>query len=269
MSIESPVTLDRRRIQELIQREEELLNDRTPASGRDVPPCERGAQRRRGLVLPAARPVADLPRARRRPEGVGRRRQRDVGLPQRLRLDGAGPRAPGHRPGARGPLRARHALRRADRGRRRRRPRSSPRRWGLPHVALHQLRLRVHDGRHPDRARVHGPRHRDEDLRLLPRPPRRRDGLDRRRVRQDRRPRGPRLAALRRGHPAGGRRPDDPRAVQRRRRHGAADRAPRRRGPQARLRDHGGGDDEPRGRAARARLPRGGARHHARATASC
>ena len=39
-------------------------------------------------------------------------------------------------------------------------------------------------------------------------------------------------------------------------------------GPQARLRDHGGGDDEPRGRAPRARLPRGGARDHARATAS-
>ena len=39
-------------------------------------------------------------------------------------------------------------------------------------------------------------------------------------------------------------------------------------GPQARLRDHGGGDDEPRGRAPRARLPRGGPRHHARATAS-
>ena len=42
----------------------------------------------------------------------------------------------------------------------------------------------------------------------------------------------------------------------------------RRRGPQARLRDHGGGDDEPRDRASRARLPRGRARDHASASAS-
>ena len=34
MSVESPVTLDRKRIQELIRREEEQLNARTPASGR-------------------------------------------------------------------------------------------------------------------------------------------------------------------------------------------------------------------------------------------
>jgi glutamate-1-semialdehyde 2,1-aminomutase len=34
MAVESPVTLDRRRIQELIRREEEQLNARTPASGR-------------------------------------------------------------------------------------------------------------------------------------------------------------------------------------------------------------------------------------------
>ena len=47
-----------------------------------------------------------------------------------------------------------------------------------------------------------------EDLRLVPRPPRHGDGLDRRRLRPDRRPRRPRLAALRRRHPAGGRRPD-------------------------------------------------------------
>ena len=36
---------------------------------------------------------------------------------------------------------------------------------------------------------LHRPRHGHEDLRLLPRPPRRGDGLDRRRVRRDRRPR--------------------------------------------------------------------------------
>ena len=106
---------------------------------------------------------------------------------------------------AAGALRQRHALRRPDRGRDRgRRGPAAP--LGPGPLALHELRLGVDDGRDPDRARLHGPRHRDEDLRLLPRPPRHGDGLDRRRVRQDRRPREPRLAALRRGHPAGRRR---------------------------------------------------------------
>ena len=155
----------------------------------------------------------------------------------------------------------RHPLRRPDRGRGRRRRGAGPP-LGPAAVALHELRLGVDDGRDPDRARLHGPRDDHEDLRLLPRPPRRGDGLDRRRVRQDRRPRQPRLARLRRGHPAGRRRPHGRGPVQRRRRDGAPDRAARRRGPQARLRDHGGGDDEPRDRAARARLPRGGARDH-------
>ena len=176
-----------------------------PEVRRDVPARARGALRRRRVLLPAARPVADLPRARRRPDGLGRRRQRVPRLPQRLRLDGPGPRAPRDRPRAAGALRARHALRRPDRGRdRRRRGAAAP--LGPRPLALHELRLGVDDGRDPDRARVHGPRHRDEDLRLLPRPPRHGDGLDRRRVRQDRRPREPRLAALRRGHPAGRRR---------------------------------------------------------------
>ena len=101
------------------------------------------------------------------------------------------------------------------------------RRWGLPKWRFTNSGSRVHDGRDPDRARRHRPRDDREDLRLLPRPPRRRDGLDRRRVRPDRRPREPRLAALRRRHPAGRRRPHDPRAVQRRGRDGAPHRAPR------------------------------------------
>ena len=131
---------------------------------------------------------------------------------------------PGDRQGAR-----RSATPRAPTSPRRPRTRSSSARsspaLGPAEVALHELRLGVDDGRDPDRARLHGPRHRDEDLRLLPRPPRRGDGLDRRRVRQDRRPRQPRLAALRRGHPAGGRRPHDRGPVQRRRRDGAPDRS--------------------------------------------
>ena len=84
---------------------------------------------------------------------------------------------------------------------------------------------------------AHRPRHRREDLRLLPRPPRHGDGLDRHPVRQHRGPRQPRVAALRRRHPAGhGRGHDDPGAVQRHRRDGAADRAPHlREEPQASL----------------------------------
>ena len=34
------------------------------------------------------------------------------------------------------------------------------RRWGLPQLALHELRLGGDDGRDPDRARVHRPRRR-------------------------------------------------------------------------------------------------------------
>ena len=136
---------------------------------------------------------------------------------------------------------------------------------GHPSLALHELRLGVDDGRDPHRARVHQARHRDEDLRLLPRPPRHGDGLDRGRVRQDRPARGARLAALRRRHPAVGRRRGLLGALQRRRVAGAPDRRPRPRGPQAGLHDHGAGDDEPRGRAPRARLPRGRARDHAQA----
>ena len=44
--------------------------------GEDVRARARPPQRRRRLLLPAARAVADLPRARRWPEGLGRRRQR-------------------------------------------------------------------------------------------------------------------------------------------------------------------------------------------------
>ncbi len=95
----------------------------------------------------------------------------------------------------------RHALRGADRGRDRRRGRAqAPLRPAQ--VALHELGLRGDDGRDPDRARGHRPRHDRQDLRLLPRPPRLRDGLDRRPLRRDRRPRELRLAPVRRGHSA-------------------------------------------------------------------
>ena len=75
-----------------------------------------------------------------------------------------------------------------DRGRdRRRRGAAAP--LGPAALALRQLGLRGDHGRDPHRPRPHRPRHDHEDLRLVPRPPRLRDGLDRRAVRQDRRPR--------------------------------------------------------------------------------
>ena len=75
-----------------------------------------------------------------------------------------------------------HALRGDDRGRGdRRRGAQAP--LGPRPLALRELGLRGDDGRDPDRARAHRPRHDHQDLRLLPRPSRRGDGLDRRRVR--------------------------------------------------------------------------------------
>src|ERR1051325_8231091 len=50
----------------------------------------------------------------------------------------------------------------------------------------HHPGLRAPDGRDPHRASVHAARHDHEDLRLLPRPSRRGDGVDRRRVRPHR-----------------------------------------------------------------------------------
>ena len=173
-----------------------------PGLARVLRPGAEEPRRRRRLVLPVARSVADLPLARQGRAGVGRRRERVPRLPQRLRLDGAGPRPRRDLEGGDRPDRARHPLRRADRGRdRRRRGARAP--LGAAEVALRQLRLRGDDGRDPDRAGGDRTRHDREDLRLLPRPPRLRDGLDRRRVRQDRRPLRPAVAAVRPRDPAG------------------------------------------------------------------
>ena len=101
MATDAPVQIPRQRIAELIEREEKQLNERTQRSKEMYERAQVHLVRRRRIVLPAARPVADLPRARHRPAGLGRRRQRDVGLPQRLRLDGPGPRPPGDRRGDR------------------------------------------------------------------------------------------------------------------------------------------------------------------------
>ena len=195
MAVTTPITLDRQRIQELIEREEQRAQRPHRRLGRDVQARRQGAERRRRLVLPAARPVADLPRARRRPEGVGRRRQRDVGLPQRLRRDGPGPRAPGDRQGA-----AASATRTARTSPRRPRTRSSSARsspaagtcrsWRYTNSGsestMDAIRIaRAYTGRETI-MKIFGSYHGHHDAR---------DGLDRRRVRQDRRPGQPRLAA--------------------------------------------------------------------------
>ena len=258
-----PTQIDRQRIKELIEREEKALNDRDAQVGGDVQargtPCSAAASPPPTSCATRGRSTSSAASARR--SGTSTATRCTTSTTGSARWSRATPtRLIGKAIQERYNLGTHFAAptEDADRGRRGAAAPLEP-----AALALHELRLRVDDGRHPDRARVHEPRHRDEDLRLLPRPPRHGDGLDRRRVRQDRRPRQPRLAALRRRHPAGRRGHDDRRAVQRRRRDGAPHRAPHRGGPQARLRDHGGGDDEPRDRAPRAGLPRGRPRDHA------
>ena len=90
-------------------------------------------------------------------------------------------------------------------------------------VALQQLRHRVDDGRRPPRPRRHRPRHDPQDRGLLPRPPRRGDGLRLPAAGGARRPRRPGQRPLRRRLPAGAHRADPRGPLQRRR--GARERA--------------------------------------------
>ena len=76
------------------------------------------------------------------------------------------------------------------------------RRFGLPQWRFTNSGHRVDDGRDPHRARRHGPRHDPQDRGLLPRAPRRRDGVRVPGARGARRPRRPRQRSLRRGLPA-------------------------------------------------------------------
>jgi glutamate-1-semialdehyde 2,1-aminomutase len=95
----------RERIAELAAREEVRLEERTGASKalyeRARGPLSGGVASSYQVREPWPIYIA----ARRRAEGLGRRRQRDVGLPQRLRVDGPGPRAPGDRAGGHRALR--------------------------------------------------------------------------------------------------------------------------------------------------------------------
>ncbi len=160
--------------------------------------------RQRGLVhLSDARSLPHLLHPRQGLQDLLGRRARDQRLPQRLRLHGAGARAPGHRRDHQEALRAGHPVRPAHRGlvHRGRAPGQE-----LPpaQVALRELRLRGHHGRHPHRPGLHGPGAGAQDLRLLSWPSRLRDGEPgRRRFRRHRSPRQLQVDLLRGRHPQG------------------------------------------------------------------
>ena len=194
---------NRKLIAELMEKEEKRLENETPEVLRALPARHQAHAHGRRLHVPRARPVPDLLHPRQGPAHLERRGQGDRRLPQRLRLHGPGARPSAHRRGHPEARAARHPVRSADRGRHHhgREPR---RRLQAPAVALRQLGLRGHDGRHPRRPRLHRPRDHRQDVRLVPRPSRLRHGQHRRaRLRQDRPARQLRLAPLRRRHPAG------------------------------------------------------------------
>ena len=170
------VTIDSKRIAELAEREEKRLEDETPKS------YELFKRASKSLVNGVAStyqmrdpyPVYFTPW-----QGLQdllRRRSRAQRLPQRLRLHGAGTCSSGHHRS--------HPASAASWARSSRCPRRTPiivaehlaKNFRSAQVALRQLRVRGHHGRHPHRPRVHRPRAGGEDLRLLPRPSRLRHG---------------------------------------------------------------------------------------------
>ena len=218
--------------------------------------------RRRGHVELADRPAAGrLAEPRRRLEDLRRRRHGVRRPARRLRRLAGRPRAPGDRPGGQRAGRPRHALRAADRGRRRRRRGAGPAVRPAA-VAVRQLRHRGDDGRGAPDAGRHRPRPRHQGRGLLPRPPRLGRGLDPPRGRRGRpgRPADRRSPAT----PASRRRSStwSPSSASTTRRPWSA--GARREPRPGRRHDRRAGDDERRHHPARARLPRGGARPAAR-----
>ena len=253
--------IDRKRIAALTEAQQEQFRNRTGALGQDLRARRQGDAERRPLLLPGERPLAGLHRARQGQPRLGRRRQRVRRLPQRLRRDVHRPRQPDRRRRGQGADRRGHPLRRPHRRLdRRRRGAGAPLRPAA--VALHQLRHRVDDGRRPPRPRRHRPRHDPQDRGLLPRPPRRGDGLRLPGAGGARRPRRPGQRPLRRRHAAGADRADPRRPLQRRRRSRERAGEDRRAGRRA---DHGAGDDEHQHHPAARGLPGAGPRADRRA----
>ena len=131
MAPETTVQLDRERVRGLIEREAARLDERTQESAKMYERARRSLSGGVASSYQARDPWPIYLTHGRGPGRPRRRRQPHVGLPQRLRLDGAGPRPPGDRPRDARPRRRRHPLRRDHRGRHHSWPRSSQRRWGL------------------------------------------------------------------------------------------------------------------------------------------
>ena len=217
MAVQTPTQIDRERIKELTEREERRLNERT---GKSAEMYRRANQVLSNGVASSYQLRDPWPIYLERGEGPV---VWDVDGNQMFDFhNGFGSMVQGHAHPVIGKAieeRYRKGTHFAapDRGRDRRR-RGAPAPLGPPALALHQHGLGVDDGRDPHRPRAHRPRHDHEDLRLLPRPPRRGDGLaGHRRGRLHRGPRQPPADPLRRGHPAGDRRHDRRGALQRRR----------------------------------------------------
>ena len=200
--------------------------------------------------------MAGLSRAGRGRPRLGRRRPGVRRLPQRLRRDVRRPREPAGRRRRQGAPRSGNPLRGADRGLDRRR-RGARRPLRATAVAVHELGHRVDDGRCASGSRGDRPRRDAQDRGLLPRPPRRGDGLGLSGARGARRSRRPALRRLRRGLSEGAHRAHARGPVQRRRR--ARERALQARLP-SRRDDHGAGDDEHQHHPAGRGLPRARAR---------
>ena len=130
------------------------------------------------------------------------------------------------------------------------------RRFGLPQWRFTNSGTESTMDADPRRARRDRPRRDPEDRGLLPRPPRRRDGLRVSAARGARRARRPAQRPLRRRLPEGDHRPDARGSVQRRGCAGERARQARGRGRRA---DHGAGDDEHQHHPAGRGLPREGA----------
>src|SRR5687767_3566689 len=213
MSVNAPVQIDRRRIRELIEREEKRLNDATPKSADTY---RRAHEVLSGGVASSYQLRDPWPIYLERGDGP---KVWDVDGNEYLDFhNGFGSMVQGHaHPAIGAALQERYA-----RGTHFAAPTEDAivvaeelqRRWGLPRwrytnsgseSTMDAIRIARAQTKRDVCMKIFGSYHGHHDT----------DGLDRRRVRQDRRPRQPRVPALRRRHPAGDRGQHRRRAVQR------------------------------------------------------